>query len=326
MPQMSHILKQKTIAIIGYGSQGHAQALNLKDSGYTVIVGLRKKSPHKNSAQKSGFNVLTISEATKKSDIIMLLISDMAQPTVYKKEIEPFLKNGQALAFAHGFNIHFKTIQPPKNIDVFLVAPKGPGPLIRTLYKDGKGVPVLYAVHQNPSKQAHQLAKEYAYAIGCLKGALIKTTFREETETDLFSEQTVLCGGITRLIQNSFETLVEAGYKPQIAYFECLHELKFIADLIHQNGLTGMRKAISQTAQWGDYSVGDAIINETTKKAMQKALTDIRSGKFASDWIKEYNSGMKNFHQARKKGESHQIEKVGKKLRKIMEKEIKQKS
>lgn len=317
---MKQLLKDKTIAIVGYGSQGHAHALNLKDSGYHVVVALRAGSPNYKKAKKQGFIVMSVSEATKKSDLIMMLIPDMAQPTVYAKEIASHLSPGKTLAFAHGFNIHFKTIIPPKDVDVILIAPKGPGQLVRELYQQNSGVPALYAVEQNPSKKAEKFAQEYAYAIGCPKGALIKTTFTEETETDLFGEQAVLCGGLTRLIVNGFETLVNAGYQPQVAYFECLHELKLIADLIYQYGIDGMRKRVSETAQWGDYSTGDKIFTKSSRKAMEKTLEHIRSGKFAREWIQEHQSGMKHFHSARKRGEEHSIEKVGKLLRAMMKK------
>lgn len=315
-------LKGKTVAIIGYGSQGHAHALNLKDSKINVVVGLHKGSKSAIKAKKEGLTVMSVADAAVKADIVMMLIPDTIQAEVYKKEIEPAFKAAKtqkALAFAHGLNIHFKAIKPPKNVDVFMVAPKAPGHRLRHLYKEGSGTPALFAVYQNPSKQAKNIALAYAKALGTTRMGVLETTFKEETETDLFGEQAVLCGGLTRLIQAGFETLVKAGYQPEVAYFECLHEMKLITDLVNMGGLATMRYSISDTAEWGDYQVGDRIITNETKKEMRKVLSEIKSGKFAREWFAEGRSGYKNLHRLRAKTAELQIEKVGTRLRKMMQ-------
>jgi ketol-acid reductoisomerase len=315
-------LKNKTVAIIGYGSQGHAHALNLKDSKVNVIVGLHKGSKSAVKARKEGLTVMTVADAAKKADIIMILIPDTIQAEVYKKEIEPALKESKtqkALAFAHGLNIHFKAIKPPKNVDVFMVAPKSPGHRLRHLYVEKSGVPALFAVYQNPSNQTKNIALAYAKALGTTRMGVIETTFKEETETDLFGEQAVLCGGLTRLIQAGFDTLVKAGYQPEVAYFECLHEMKLITDLVNMGGLATMRYSISDTAEWGDYVTGDRIITKETKKEMQSVLKDIKSGKFANEWFKEGRDGYKKLKAYRAKNAELPIEKVGARLRKMMQ-------
>jgi len=328
-------LKEKTVAIIGYGSQGHAHALNLHDSGINVIVGLHKGSKSAVKAKKDGLKVYTVSEAAKKADVIMMLIPDTIQAEIYKKEIEPHLTNNgkptvksasarsaspvKALAFAHGLNIHFKAIKPPKGIDVFMVAPKAPGHRLRHLYKENSGTPALFAVHQDASRQCRKIALAYAKALGTTRMGVLETTFKEETETDLFGEQAVLCGGLTRLIIAGFETLVKAGYQPELAYFECLHEMKLITDLINMGGLATMRYSISDTAEWGDYQVGDRIITKETKKEMQRVLADIKSGKFAREWFEEGRSGYKKLKAHRAKNQLLEIEKVGARLRKMMQ-------
>ncbi|MGB9809911.1 MAG: ketol-acid reductoisomerase, partial [Caldanaerobacter sp.] len=277
----TEVLKGKKIAVIGFGSQGHAHALNLKDSGFDVVVGLYEGSKSKERAEKEGLTVLTVEEAAEKADVIMMLIPDEKQAKVYKESIEKNLKEGKALAFAHGFNIHFKQIVPPENVDVFMVAPKGPGHLVRRMYQEGKGVPCLVAVHQNYTGKAFEMALAYARGIGGTKAGVIETTFREETETDLFGEQAVLCGGLTELMKAGFETLVEAGYQPEIAYFECVNEMKLIVDLIYEGGFSYMRYSISDTAEFGDYMTGRRIITEETRKEMKKVLEEIQTGKFA---------------------------------------------
>jgi len=312
------LLKDKTIAVLGYGSQGHAQAQNLKDSGLKVIIGLKKDSKSKETAQKDGFEVYETSEAVKKGDIIQVLIPDEVQSEVYKKDIEPNLEEGNALGFSHGFNIHFGQIVPPKNVDVFMVAPKSPGHLVRRMYLEGKGVPGLLAVHQDFSGKAKELGLSYAKGIGCTRAGVIKTTFKEETETDLFGEQAVLCGGTTSLIKAGFETLVEAGYQPEIAYFECLNELKLIVDLLYEGGLKKMRYSISDTAQYGDLTVGPKIIDNKVKETMKEVLANIQNGNFAKDWILENKANRPVFNALTEKDNNSLLEQVGEKLRAMM--------
>jgi ketol-acid reductoisomerase len=312
------LLKEKTIAVLGYGSQGHAQAQNLKDSGLKVIIGLKKDSKSKETAQKDGFEVYETSEAVKKGDIIQVLIPDEVQSEVYKKDIEPNLDEGNALGFSHGFNIHFGQIVPSKNIDVFMVAPKSPGHLVRRMYLEGKGVPGLLAVHQNFSGKAKELGLSYAKGIGCTRAGVIKTTFKEETETDLFGEQAVLCGGTTSLIKAGFETLVEAGYQPEIAYFECLNELKLIVDLLYEGGLKKMRYSISDTAQYGDITIGPKIIDDRVKETMKDVLANIQNGNFAKDWILENKANRPVFNALTEKDNNSLLEQVGEKLRAMM--------
>jgi len=311
-------LKNKTLAVIGFGSQGHAHALNLKESGLNVIVGLYEGSKSIPVAKEKGFQVFPAAEAVKRADVIFVALPDTKQPAAYEKDIAPNLTKGKTLLFSHGFSIHFKTIVPPKNVDVILVAPKGPGHIVRRQYLEGKGVPSLIAIYQNPSKQAKKVALAWAKGIGATRAGVLQTTFKEETETDLFGEQTVLCGGVTVLVQAGYETLVEAGYQPEMAYFECLHELKLIVDLMNEAGISGMRFSISETAKWGDVSVGPKIIDASVKKRMKAALKDIKSGKFAKGWVAEYESGYKKYNALLKKGENHSIEKVGARLRSLM--------
>ncbi|MDE3839812.1 ketol-acid reductoisomerase [Bacillus methanolicus] len=309
-------LKGKKVAVIGYGSQGHAHAQNMRDSGVEVVIGLRKgKSWEK--AEQDGFKVYSVGEATAQADVVMILLPDELQPKVYKEEIEPNLTN-QALMFAHGFNIHFNQIVPPKNCDVLLVAPKGPGHLVRRTYQEGAGVPALFAIYQDVSGEAKELALAYAKAIGSLRAGALETTFKEETETDLFGEQAVLCGGLTSLVKAGFETLTEAGYQPELAYFECLHELKLIVDLMYEGGLAGMRYSISDTAQWGDFVSGPRVINDQVKKEMKAVLKDIQEGKFAKDWILENQANRPVFNAINEREKEHPIEKVGRELRKMM--------
>ena len=313
-----NILKDKTIAIIGYGIQGRGQSLCLRDSGCKVIVSEMEGTPNYEQAKKDGFNPVSAAEAAKAADIIQILTQDHLQAKVYKESIKPNLKKGKALCFSHGFNIRFKQIKPPKSVDVFMVAPKGPGALVRRMYEEGKGVPCLLAVFQDATGQAKQLGLAYAKAIGATKAGVIETTFDEETETDLFGEQAVLCGGVTELIRAGFDTLIAAGYQPEIAYFEVLHELKLITDLIQEYGISGMRRRVSNTACYGDLTRGPMIITPKTRKTMQKLLKEIKSGKFAREWIKENEEGRKNFDSLMKAGDEHLIEKVGKQLREMM--------
>ncbi|MDB6054264.1 MAG: ilvC [Verrucomicrobiales bacterium] len=313
-----NVLKGKTLAVLGFGSQGHAHALNLKESGLKVIIGLYEGSKSIPVAKEKGFEVLPTGEAVKRADVIFVAIPDTKQPSAYEKDIAPNLTKGKTLLFSHGFSIHFKTIVPPKNVDVILVAPKGPGHIVRRQFTEGKGVPSLIAVYQNPSKQAKKVALAWAKGIGGTRAGVIETTFKEETETDLFGEQTVLCGGASALVQAGYEVLVEAGYQPEMAYFECLHELKLIVDLMNEAGISGMRFSISETAKWGDVSVGPKIIDASVKKRMQAALKDIQSGKFAKGWVAEYKGGYKKYNSLLKAGESHNIEKVGARLRGLM--------
>ncbi len=310
-------LKKKTVAIIGYGSQGHAHALNLHESGVKVLVGLYEGSKSKEKAEKAGLTVLPVAEAAKKADIIMLLIPDEKQAAIYKTDIAPFLTEGKALAFAHGFNIHFKQIVPPENVDVFMIAPKGPGHTVRSEYLEGKGVPCLVAIEQNYTGKALDIALAYAAGIGGARAGVLETTFKCETETDLFGEQAVLCGGVTALMKAGFETLVEAGYDPQNAYFECIHEMKLIVDLIYRGGFGFMRYSVSDTAEYGDYQIGKRIITEETKKEMKKVLSEIQDGTFASAWIAENNNGRAHFNATRRLEAEHPLEKVGAELRKM---------
>ena len=312
------IIKNTKVAIIGYGSQGHAHANNLKESGVDVVIGLHDNSKSIEKAKSSGFNVMSVADATKKSDLIMLLIPDENQADVYKNDIAPNLKKGSSLGFAHGFNIHFKTIQPESEINIIMIAPKGPGHLVRSTYTEGGGVPTLIAVDQDPSGNSKELALSYASANGGGKAGVIETTFKEETETDLFGEQAVLCGGATSLVLAGFETLVEAGYKPEMAYFECLHELKLIVDLMYEGGVANMRYSISNTAEYGDLTRGPRIVNGSTKDEMKKILAEIQSGEFAKEYIDEYKTGNSNFDKMRKDGEKHPIETVGEELRSMM--------
>ena len=312
------ILKDKKIAIIGYGIQGRSQALNLRDSGQNVIVSEIRESLNYEIASRDGFNPVTADEASKEAHIIQILTQDHIQARVYKDSIEKNLTEGKALVFSHGFNIHFGQIIPPKTVDVFMVAPKGPGALVRRMYKEGKGVPCLIAVFQEYTGGALKLGLAYAKAIGGTKAGVIETTFKEETETDLFGEQVVLCGGVTELIKASFETLVEAEYQPEIAYYECLHELKLITDLIYEAGIQGMRKRVSDTAEYGDLTRGKRIITDETRKEMKKILEEIQTGKFAKEWIEENQMGRPVFNALRKKDDTHPIEKIGYKLRQMM--------
>jgi ketol-acid reductoisomerase len=312
------ILKGKTCAVLGFGSQGHAHALNLKESGVKVIVGLYEGSKSAAVAKEKGFEVYETGEAVKRGDVIFVALPDTKQPKAYAESIKPNLTKGKTLLFSHGFSIHFKTIVPPKDVDVILVAPKGPGHIVRRQFTEGKGVPALIAVYQNPSKKAKKVALAWAKGIGGTRGGVIETSFKEETETDLFGEQTVLCGGASALVQAGFEVLVEAGYSPEMAYFECLHELKLIVDLMNESGIAGMRFSISETAKWGDVSVGPKIIDAGVKKRMKAALKDIQSGKFAKDWVKEYEGGYKKYNALLKAGEKHPIEKTGERLRGLM--------
>ena len=312
------VLKDKTLAVLGFGSQGHAHALNLKESGLNVIIGLYEGSKSIPVAQEKGFEVVTTAEAVRRADVIFVALPDTKQAKAYEKDIAPNLSRGKTLLFSHGFSVHFKTVVPPKNVDVILVAPKGPGHIVRRQYTEGKGVPALIAVYQNASGKAKHVALAWAKGIGGTRAGVIQTTFKEETETDLFGEQTVLCGGASALIQAGYETLVEAGYQPEMAYFECLHELKLIVDLMNEAGISGMRFSISETAKWGDVSVGPKIIDASVKKRMKAALKDIQSGKFAKGWIAEYKGGYKKYNALLKKGEKHSIEKVGERLRGLM--------
>ncbi len=321
-------LKKKTLAVIGFGSQGHAHALNLKDSGMKVVIGLYKKSKSREVAKNLGFEVMDTAEAVKAADVIFVATPDTVIPAVYKKDIAPHLTKGKTLLFSHGFAVHFKTITPPKDIDVILVAPKGPGHTVRSQFVDGKGVPGLIAIHQNVSGHARETALAWARGIGCTRAGVYETNFREETVTDLFGEQCVLCGGASALVKAGFEVLVEAGYQPEMAYFECLHELKLIVDLMNESGIAGMRFSISETAEYGDVTVGPKIIDGSVKKRMAAQLKAIEKGKFAKEWTAEYAGGNKRFNAIRKVEAAHPIEKTGAKLRATMswikQKKIKQ--
>ena len=312
------VLKERTLAVLGFGSQGHAHALNLKDSGMRVIVGLYDGSKSIPIAKEKGFEVVSTAEAVRRGDVILVAVPDTKQAAAYRKDIAPNLAPRKTLLFSHGFSIHFKTVVPPKNVDVILVAPKGPGHIVRRQYLEGKGVPALIAVYQNPSKQAKEVALAWTKGIGGTRAGVIETTFKEETETDLFGEQTVLCGGASALILAGYETLIEAGYQPEMAYFECLHELKLIVDLMNEAGISGMRFSISETAKWGDVTIGPKIIDASVKKRMKAALKDIQSGKFAQGWVKEYESGYKRYNALLRKGQKHSIEKIGARLRSLM--------
>ncbi len=311
-------LKGKTVAIIGYGSQGHAHALNLRDSGVHVIVGLGAGSKSKAKAEAVGLAVHSVADATRLADVIMILTPDHIQGDLYRDEIAPQLSAGKTLMFAHGFSIHFKTIVAPKDVDVSMIAPKAPGHRVRELFTEGVGVPALVAIQQDPSAKAKEVALAYALGLGCLKAGVIETTFREETESDLFGEQAVLCGGTAALIQAGFDTLVEAGYAPEIAYFECLHELKLIVDLIYEGGLNYMRYSISDTAEYGDYSRGPRIVTEETRKEMKKVLSEIQSGEFAREWMAENKNGRGKFLAMREAQKDSKVEQVGRELRQMM--------
>lgn len=313
-----NLLKGKKVAIIGYGSQGHAHALNLHESGIDVVVGLYNGSKSWAKAETAGLKVATVEEAAKAADIIMILLPDEKQAKIYNEQIAPNLEEGNALVFAHGFNIHFGQIVPPSYVDVFMIAPKGPGHLVRRTYTEGAGVPCLVAVHQDASGRAHDLALAYSNGIGGARAGVLDTTFKDETETDLFGEQAVLCGGVSELIKAGFETLVEAGYAPENAYFECMHEMKLIVDLLYQGGLSMMRYSISDTAEYGDYQVGRRIITDETKKEMKKVLTEIQDGTFAKNWLLENQTNRPYFNARRRAEAEHPIEKVGKELRGMM--------
>lgn len=312
------LLKNKTVAIIGYGSQGRAHALNLKDSGVQVIVGLYAGSNSWKKAIDDGLFIFEVAEAVKQADLVMMLLPDEKQPQVYKEFVHDNLKPGAALAFAHGFGIHFGYIQPRTDVDVLMVAPKGPGQLVRDTYEMGQGVPALYAVHQNASGDAENLAKAYAAAIGAARAGVIQTTFKEETETDLFGEQAVLCGGVTELVKAGFDTLTKAGYQKEVAYFECLHELKLIVDLLYAGGLGHMRHVVSNTAEYGDYVTGPRVIDHTVRERMEEVLKDIQEGTFAKQWMAECESGQQQFNQMRERESLHDINKVGEDLRQMM--------
>jgi ketol-acid reductoisomerase len=312
------VLKGKTLAVIGYGSQGHAHALNLKESGCKVIVGLYPTSKSIDVARKHGLKVYETAEAVRRAEVIMVGLPDMVQADVYKKDIEPNLEKGKTLLFSHGLTIHYGLITPPTDVDIIMVAPKGPGHVVRSQFREGKGVPSLIAIHQNKSRKAKKVALAWAKGMGGTRAGVIQTTFKEEAETDLFGEQAVLCGGTSALIKAGFETLVEAGYQPEMAYFECLHELKLIVDLINEAGIAGMRFSISETAKYGDVVSGPKIITAQTKRAMKKLLKEIQSGAFTRAWVKEYKTGLKNYNKLLKADANHQVEKTGKRLRGLM--------
>ncbi len=311
-------LKGKTCAVIGFGAQGRAHALNLKDSCVAIIVGLYPGSKSRARARRSGLEVFDTAEATHRADIIFLALSDTEMPAIYEEQIAPSLRSRQTLLFAHGFAIYYRTIIPRKDVDVVMVAPKGLGPMVRRQFLRGRGTPALIAIHQNPSRHAKRTALAWAKGVGCTRAGVLETTFREETETDLFGEQAVLCGGTSALIRAGFETLVRAGYPPELAYFECLHELKFIVDLIHEAGIVGMRRLISETARWGELTVGSKIIDQTVKRRMTEALREIRSGKFAREFIQEMKTGRQRYARLLRKADKHPIEKVGGRLRRLM--------
>ncbi|MCC0984887.1 ketol-acid reductoisomerase [Staphylococcus aureus] len=310
-------LQGKKIAVVGYGSQGHAHAQNLKDNGYDVVIGIRPGRSF-DKAKEDGFDVFPVAEAVKQADVIMVLLPDEIQGDVYKNEIEPNLEKHNALAFAHGFNIHFGVIQPPADVDVFLVAPKGPGHLVRRTFVEGSAVPSLFGIQQGASGQARNIALSYAKGIGATRAGVIETTFKEETETDLFGEQAVLCGGVSKLIQSGFETLVEAGYQPELAYFEVLHEMKLIVDLMYEGGMENVRYSISNTAEFGDYVSGPRVITPDVKENMKAVLTDIQNGNFSNRFIEDNKNGFKEFYKLREEQHGHQIEKVGRELREKM--------
>ena len=310
--------RNKTLAVLGYGSQGHAHALNLRDSGCKVIIGLYAGSKSAKVAKQHGFKVVETGEAVRRADVIMVGLPDMKQASVFKHDILPNLKPGKTLLFSHGLAIHFGLIKAPKGVDVIMVAPKGPGHLVRRLYVEGKGMPALIAVLHGSSSKAKRNALAWAKGIGSTRAGVLQTTFKEETETDLFGEQAVLCGGASALVQAGFETLVEAGYQPEMAYFECLHELKLICDLMYESGIAGMRFSISETAKYGDITRGPRVVNAATKREMKKILKEIQTGKFTRQWVKEYKGGLKNYNRLLKKGESHLVEKTGQRLRSMM--------
>jgi ketol-acid reductoisomerase len=312
------LLKDKTIGIVGFGSQGHAHALNLKDSGLNVMVGLYPGSKSWAKAESAGLRVGAVSDVASEADVVMILAPDQVQRDIYEHHIEQGMRPGKMLMFAHGFNIHFRQIQPPADVDVTMVAPKGPGHMLRKLYVDGIGMPALVAVHQNATELAKQTALAYAKGIGCARAGVLSTTFQEETETDLFGEQTVLCGGVSALITTAWETLVEAGYQPEVAYFECLHELKLLADFIHAGGLASMRSTISDTAEYGDYTRGPRIIDQHVRENMRNVLREIQNGSFAREWILENQAGRPSFMAMRRMGAEHPIEEVGAELRAMM--------
>jgi len=312
------VIKKKTLAIIGYGSQGHAHAQNLKESGLNVIIGLYKKSKSVKVAESQGFEVFETAEAVQKADVIMIAVPDMKQAEVYETNILPNLTKGKTIVFTHGLAIHFGLIKAPKGIDVIMVAPKGPGHVVRSQYVEGKGVPALIAINKGSSKDAKKIALAWAKGVGGTRAGVIETTFQEECETDLFGEQAVLCGGASALVMAGYETLVEAGYQPEMAYFECLHELKLIVDLMVESGISGMRFSISETAEWGDYISGPRVINASSKKAMKSILKEIQNGKFTKNWVNEYKAGLPKYKQFVKDGQAHPIEKTGKRLRALM--------
>ena len=313
-----NVYNGRTIAIVGYGIQGRGQALSLRDSGLNVLVAQRPGGPNYEQAKKDGFEPVEADVAVKKADVLMILAQDHVQGELYRKSIKRYLKKGKSLAFSHGFNIHFGQIKPPADVDVWMIAPKGPGALVRRQFEEGKGVPCLVAIHQNASGNALKDALAYARGIGGGRAGIFETSFREETETDLFGEQAVLCGGTSALIKAGYETLIEAGYAPEMAYFECLHELKLIVDLIYEGGIVGMRQRVSDTAEYGDYTRGPRIITDRTRKEMKKILKEIQSGKFAREWMKENKNGRPNFNKYREDAENHPVEKVGKELRAMM--------
>jgi ketol-acid reductoisomerase len=312
------VLKGKTVAILGYGSQGHAHALNLKDSGIDVVVGLRPDSSSRREAEKAGLEVLDVADAASRGDVVMVLLPDEKQAQVWREEISDGIADGDLLMFAHGFSIHFGQIEPPAGVDVGMVAPKGPGHLVRRQFAEGRGVPCLMAIHQDATGTARDKVLAYASGIGGGRAGIIETTFKDEAETDLFGEQSVLCGGVTELVQAGFETLVDAGYDPRLAYFECLHELKLIVDLMYEDGIQGMRHSISNTAEYGDMTRGPRVITDETRQAMKKILADIQSGEFAKEWIAENEAGQENFKRMREEAAGKQIEQVGGKLRSMM--------
>ncbi|MCZ7582934.1 MAG: ketol-acid reductoisomerase [Deltaproteobacteria bacterium] len=311
-------LAKKTVAVLGYGSQGHAHALNLQDSGVKVVVGLRPGSASEKDANKAGLKVMAPDAACKAADVIMMLVPDMAQKTLYESAVAPNLKKGDALFFAHGFNIHFSQIRPPKDVDVCMIAPKGPGHMVRRVYEEGRGVPALVAVQQDATGKAMKIALAYATGIGATRAGLIETTFAEETETDLFGEQAVLCGGTSELIRAGFDTLIAAGYQPEVAYFECLHELKLIVDLVYEQGITGMRRSISETAKYGDVTRGPMIVTDETRATMKRILGDIQNGAFAREWILENTAGRPVYNARLTRDADHPVERVGKTLRGMM--------
>jgi ketol-acid reductoisomerase len=313
------LLEGKTVAILGFGSQGHAHALNLKDSGVNVVVGLRPDSSSVAKAKDAGLEVDTIADAASRGDVVMVLLPDEKQAEIWENEIKDGIAPGNLLLFAHGFSIHFGQIDPGPEVDVAMVAPKGPGHLVRRQFTESKGVPGLVAVHQDASGNARDLALAYAKGIGCTRGGVIETTFKDETETDLFGEQSVLCGGVTELVRAGYETLTEAGYDPRLAYFECLHELKLIVDLMYEKGITGMRYSISNTAEYGDLTRGKRVIGQPTRDAMKQILSEIQSGEFAKEWIAENQAGQENFQRMREEQKNHQVEVVGKELRSSMD-------